>query len=78
MRYTFVQQQDTTDCAAACLAMICLHCGKETTIAKLRDMRGTDIKGTNLIWMKKQCFKCKKEKWAGVFIGKRNLLRSKA
>lgn len=24
MRYTFVQQQDATDCAAACLAMVCL------------------------------------------------------
>lgn len=25
MRYTYVKQQDATDCAAACLAMICLH-----------------------------------------------------
>lgn len=29
--------------------MICLHYRKETTITKLRDMMGTDIKGTNLI-----------------------------
>lgn len=48
MRYTYVRQQDATDCAAACLAMICLHYKKETTITKLRDMMGTDIKGTNL------------------------------
>lgn len=49
MRYTFVQQQDATDCAAACLAMVCLHYRKETTITKLRDIMGTDIRGTNLL-----------------------------
>lgn len=48
MRYTFVKQQDATDCAAACLAMVCLHYKKETTITRLRDMMGTDLKGTNL------------------------------
>lgn len=49
MRYTFVKQHDATDCAAACIAMVCLHYRKETTITKLRDMMGTDLKGTNLI-----------------------------
>ena len=49
MRYTFVQQHDSTDCAAACLAMVCLHYHRETTITKLRDMMGTDLKGTNLL-----------------------------
>ena len=49
MRYTFVRQHDATDCAAACMAMVCLHYKKETTITKLRDVMGTDIKGTNLI-----------------------------
>lgn len=49
MRYTFIKQFDSTDCAAACLAMICLHYKRETTITMLRDMMGTDIKGTNLI-----------------------------
>lgn len=49
MRYTFIKQFDSTDCAAACLAMVCLHYKKETTITKLRDVMGTDIKGTNLI-----------------------------
>jgi ATP-binding cassette subfamily B protein len=53
MKYTFVKQHDITDCAAACLAMICLHYRKETTITKLRDMMGTDIKGTNLIGLSK-------------------------
>ncbi|MBO5372443.1 MAG: peptidase domain-containing ABC transporter [Lachnospiraceae bacterium] len=53
MRYTFIQQHDATDCAAACLAMVCLHYGKETTITKLRDMMGTDLKGTNLLGLSK-------------------------
>lgn len=49
MRYTYVKQHDATDCAAACLAMVCLYYKKETTITKLRDMMGTDLKGTNLL-----------------------------
>lgn len=53
MRYTFVKQHDMTDCAAACLAMVCLHYKKETTITKLRDMMGTDLKGTNLLGLSK-------------------------
>lgn len=62
MRYTFVKQHDITDCAAACLAMVCLHYKKETTITRLRDMMGTDLKGTNLIGLsscaKKLGFTC--------------------
>lgn len=53
MRYTFVKQHDATDCAAACIAMVCLHYKKETTITRLRDMMGTDLKGTNLIGLSK-------------------------
>lgn len=53
MRYTYIKQQDATDCAAACLAMVCLHYKKETTITRLRDMMGTDIKGTNLVGLSK-------------------------
>lgn len=53
MRYTYVKQHDATDCAAACLAMVCLHYKKETTITKLRDMMGTDLKGTNLLGLDK-------------------------
>ncbi len=33
--------------------MICLHYKKETTITQLRDMMGADLKGTNLIGLKK-------------------------
>ena len=53
MRYTFIKQHDATDCAAACMAMVCLHYRKETTITKLRDIMGTDLKGTNLIGLTK-------------------------
>lgn len=53
MKYTFVKQHDITDCAAACMAMVCLHYKKETTITRLRDVMGTDIKGTNLIGLSK-------------------------
>ena len=53
MKYTFVKQHDMTDCAAACLVMVCLHYKKETTITKLRDMMGTDLKGTNLLGLSK-------------------------
>lgn len=53
MRYTYIRQQEATDCAAACLAMVCLHYKKETTIGKLCDMMGTDLKGTNLIGLSK-------------------------
>jgi len=44
-----VRQHDITDCAAACLAMICMFYKKEITITKLRDTLGTDIKGTTLL-----------------------------
>lgn len=53
MKYKFIKQHDSTDCAAACLAMVCMHYKKETTILKLRDLMGTDLKGTNLIGMSK-------------------------
>ncbi|ADL51179.1 peptidase domain-containing ABC transporter [Clostridium cellulovorans] len=43
-----VKQHDATDCAAACLATICMYYKKEVTITRLRDILGTDIKGTTL------------------------------
>jgi len=44
----YIIQHDETDCAAAVLATISNFYGKEVTISKLRDILGTDIKGTNL------------------------------
>lgn len=43
-----VKQHDMTDCAAACLATVSMYYKKEITITKLRDILGTDIKGTTL------------------------------
>jgi len=43
-----VKQHDMTDCAAACLATVCMYYKREITITKLRDVLGTDIKGTTL------------------------------
>ncbi len=53
LRYTFIKQHEATDCAAACLAMICLHYHNETTITHLRDIMATDIKGTNMLGLSK-------------------------
>lgn len=44
----YIKQHDATDCAAAVLASVSMFYGKEITISKLRDVCGTDIKGTNL------------------------------
>ncbi|MFL1470937.1 peptidase domain-containing ABC transporter [Paraclostridium bifermentans] len=43
-----VRQHDSSDCAAACLAMMCMYYKKDISITKLRDILGTDIKGTTL------------------------------
>ncbi|MEG6572437.1 peptidase domain-containing ABC transporter [[Clostridium] cellulosi] len=48
MKFKCVKQHDATDCAAAALATVCLTYGKDITITKLRDIAGTDIKGTTV------------------------------
>lgn len=47
MKFHLVKQQDEKDCAAACLAMIAKFYGKRISIAKLRNLSGTDKKGTS-------------------------------
>ena len=42
-----ILQHDETDCAAACLAMILSHFGKEVPIRKIRAIAGTDKTGTS-------------------------------
>ncbi len=49
MKCVFIKQHDKADCAAACMAMVCAYYKKELSIASLRDMMGTDIKGTNML-----------------------------
>jgi ATP-binding cassette subfamily B protein len=48
-KFKCIKQHDIADCGAACIATVCLQYGKETTITKLRDLSGTDIKGTTLL-----------------------------
>ncbi|WP_073381807.1 peptidase domain-containing ABC transporter [Eubacterium callanderi] len=52
-RKVLVKQHDATDCGAACLSMICFYYHKELSITKLRDVLGTDIKGTTLAGLAK-------------------------
>ena len=47
-RYPIVHQHDATDCGPAVLAMVALHYRKRVSIAKLRELAGTDRQGTNL------------------------------
>lgn len=46
-----IQQLDETDCGAACIAMIAIHYGLHRSITSIRQVSGTDTKGTNLAGM---------------------------
>lgn len=48
MKYYNVRQFESTDCAAASLATISLYYGLDLSISKIRDLCGTDIKGTSV------------------------------
>ena len=48
MKYYCVKQHDSTDCAAACLATIAKQNGYNVSIAKIREIAGTDLQGTNI------------------------------
>ena len=43
----YKQQYDSSDCGAACIAMIASHFGKTPNIAEIRQNAGTDTEGTN-------------------------------
>jgi len=45
--YYCIKQHDITDCAAACLATISKQYGLKLPISKIREIAGTDKKGTN-------------------------------
>lgn len=46
VKKVYLEQHDSNDCGAACLAMILKFYGKDFTITKIRDVVGTDINGT--------------------------------
>lgn len=49
MRY--IHQLDETDCGAACLAMVASHYKSHKSVGAIREIAGTDTKGTNLTGM---------------------------
>lgn len=44
----YIKQMDETDCAAACIAMIASHYKLKKSITSIREIAGTDTRGTNL------------------------------
>ena len=46
-KFCFVRQLDETDCGAACIAIISKYYGKSISIARIRNLAGTDSTGTN-------------------------------
>ncbi|MDD3077947.1 MAG: peptidase domain-containing ABC transporter [Paludibacter sp.] len=46
-----VKQRDITDCGAACLASVSSHYRLEVPVARIRQIAGTDTKGTNVLGM---------------------------
>src|SRR5262249_25980164 len=48
MRYPIIRQHDATDCGPAVLAMIAAHHRHRISITRLRELAGTDRKGTTL------------------------------
>lgn len=48
MKYKCVKQHDDTDCAAACIVTICKQKGYNVGIAQIREIAGTDRRGTNV------------------------------
>ena len=52
-KYTFVRQDDQSDCGVAALATVAQHYGMHLSVQKLRDAAGTDRLGTNLLGLLK-------------------------
>ena len=46
-----VKQRDITDCGAACLASVAAHYKLNLPVARIRQLAGTDQKGTNVLGM---------------------------
>ena len=51
MKYNCVKQHDNTDCGAACIATICRQERYNISISKIREIAGTDKRGTNVYGM---------------------------
>lgn len=51
-QFKWIKQQDTTDCAVACISMVLEHYGSKMPAHKLRNMTGTNRRGTSALGMK--------------------------
>ena len=50
-RYYCIKQHDISDCGAACLAIVAKQYGLKLPISYIREIAGTDQKGTNAFGM---------------------------
>lgn len=50
-RYYCIKQHDITDCGAACLAIVAKQYGLKLPISRIREIAGTDRRGTNAFGM---------------------------
>jgi ATP-binding cassette subfamily B protein len=51
----FILQQDQTDCGVACLSNIIKYYGGQSTFENLRNLSGTNIRGTTLLGLYQAC-----------------------
>ena len=49
----YIQQLDETDCGAACIAMIASHYNLNKSVTSIREITGTDTKGTSFRHLRK-------------------------
>ncbi|MCW5317194.1 ATP-binding cassette domain-containing protein [Nostoc sp. KVJ3] len=52
-KYAWIRQQSSEDCAAASLAIVLKHYGKNIPINRVREAIGTQMSGTNLLGLKR-------------------------
>lgn len=57
MKFHFIYQYDSSDCGAACLAMICKFYGLKISVTQMREVIGTDKNGTSGFGMVEGCKK---------------------
>ena len=57
MKFHFIYQYDSSDCGAACLAMICKFYGLKISVTQMREIIGTDKNGTSGFGMVEGCKK---------------------
>ena len=56
--YYCIKQHDITDCGPACIAIIAKQCGLKLPITKIRQIAGTDRRGTNAFGVLKAAEEC--------------------